>query len=101
MVLVGQWRAFPRGAAGGNPCPLVTGARDLTAGQMQAVAAHYGHESAFITGLAEIFEVDEGEGAGFGGEGFEEGEGDHVVAAEGDEVFEGAGLLRDCFKAFL
>ena len=52
MVLVWQWRAFPRGAAGGNPCPLVTGARDLTAGQMQAVAAHYGHESAFITGLS-------------------------------------------------
>jgi PhzF family phenazine biosynthesis protein len=51
MVQVEQWRVFPRGAAGGNPCPLVTGARELTDGQMRAIAAHYGHESCFVTGL--------------------------------------------------
>jgi trans-2,3-dihydro-3-hydroxyanthranilate isomerase len=52
MVQVQHWRVFPRGAAGGNPCPLVTDARELTAGQMQAIAAHYGHESGFVTSLS-------------------------------------------------
>lgn len=47
-----QWRVFPRGAAGGNPCPVVADAAELTAGQMQAIAAHYGHESAFVTSLS-------------------------------------------------
>lgn len=49
MVRVERWRAFPRDTAGGNPCPLVTDAGQLTAGQMQAIAAHYGQESAFVT----------------------------------------------------
>jgi predicted PhzF superfamily epimerase YddE/YHI9 len=52
MVQVQHWRVFPRGAAGGNPCPLVTDARELTAGQMRAIAAHYGHESGFVTSLS-------------------------------------------------
>ena len=52
VVEVEQWQVFPRGTAGGNPCPLVSDARELTAGQMRAVAAHYGHESAFVTGLS-------------------------------------------------
>jgi PhzF family phenazine biosynthesis protein len=48
---VEQWRVFPRGTEGGNPCPLVADARALTSGQMLAIAAHYGHESAFVTAL--------------------------------------------------
>jgi PhzF family phenazine biosynthesis protein len=56
MVRIEQWRAFPRvtaeGNAGGNPCPLVTDARRLTSTQMQAIAAHYGQESAFVTDAA-------------------------------------------------
>jgi len=52
MVQVQQWQVFPRGTAGGNPCPLVTDAQDLTGGQMRAIAAHYGHESAFVTRLS-------------------------------------------------
>lgn len=34
--------------AGGNPVPLVADARGMTAAAMQAVAAAYGHESAFV-----------------------------------------------------
>jgi PhzF family phenazine biosynthesis protein len=52
VVQVEHWRVFPRGEAGGNPCPLVTDARGLTARQMQALAAYYGHESAFLTSLS-------------------------------------------------
>ncbi len=52
VVQVEQWQVFPRGLAGGNPCPLVSDARELTAGQMRAIAAYYGHESAFVTGLS-------------------------------------------------
>jgi trans-2,3-dihydro-3-hydroxyanthranilate isomerase len=52
VVQVHQWRVFPRVTAGGNPCSLATDARQLTAGQMQAIAAHYGHESAFVTSLS-------------------------------------------------
>jgi len=51
MVEVGHWSVFRRGREGGNPCPVVTGAERLTPGQMQAIAAHYGHESAFVTEL--------------------------------------------------
>jgi PhzF family phenazine biosynthesis protein len=49
MMEVGQWSVFRRGQTGGNPCPVITGARPLTPGQMQAIAAHYGHETAFVT----------------------------------------------------
>jgi predicted PhzF superfamily epimerase YddE/YHI9 len=51
VVQVERWRVFPRGAVGGNPCPLVTDARGLAARQMQVIAAHCGHESAFVTSL--------------------------------------------------
>jgi PhzF family phenazine biosynthesis protein len=49
MIEVGQWSVFRRGQTGGNPCPVITGARSLTPGQMQAIAAHYGHETVFVT----------------------------------------------------
>lgn len=52
MVEVEQWSVFRRGQAGGNPCPVIAEARSLTSGQMQAIAAHYGHESAFVTSVA-------------------------------------------------
>jgi PhzF family phenazine biosynthesis protein len=51
MLEVEQWLVFPRTATGGNPCPVITDARPLSRAQMQAVAAHYGHESAFVTGV--------------------------------------------------
>ena len=51
VVRVEQWRVFPRSAAGGNPCPLVTDTQELTAAQMQAIAARYGHESGFVTSM--------------------------------------------------
>jgi PhzF family phenazine biosynthesis protein len=52
MVEVEHWSAFRRGQAGGNPCPVVTEARSLTPGHMQAIARHYGHESVFVTALS-------------------------------------------------
>ncbi|ALM87296.1 phenazine biosynthesis protein [Bordetella sp. N] len=36
------------GPRGGNPVPLVLDARGMQAADMQALAAHYGHESAFV-----------------------------------------------------
>lgn len=39
---------FTRDSRGGNPVPLVVDARDMSATDMQGVAAQYGHESAFI-----------------------------------------------------
>ncbi|HJP76989.1 MAG TPA: PhzF family phenazine biosynthesis isomerase [Pseudonocardiaceae bacterium] len=39
---------FADGPGGGNPCPVVTGADDLTDEQMRGVAQRYGHESAFV-----------------------------------------------------
>lgn len=39
---------FTRDARGGNPVPLVLDARTMSTADMQAVAAQYGHESAFI-----------------------------------------------------
>lgn len=50
MVEIGQWVVFPRSSTlGGNPCPLVTDAGGLAPSQMQAIAAHYCHESGFVT----------------------------------------------------
>jgi hypothetical protein len=51
MVDVTHWSVFRRGQEGGNPCPVVIEGRRFTPGQMQAMARHYGHESAFVTGL--------------------------------------------------
>jgi PhzF family phenazine biosynthesis protein len=39
---------FARGAGGGNPCPIIGAAGDLTTTEMQAIAAHYGEETGFI-----------------------------------------------------
>jgi PhzF family phenazine biosynthesis protein len=36
------------GIGGGNPVPLVLDARQMTSSDMQALAARYGHESAFV-----------------------------------------------------
>ena len=50
MVEIGHWLVFPRaGATGGNPCPLVSDAGGLAPSQMLAIAAHFGHESGFVT----------------------------------------------------
>lgn len=39
---------FPAAANGGNPAPIVLDADAMSADDMRAVAAHYGHESAFV-----------------------------------------------------
>jgi trans-2,3-dihydro-3-hydroxyanthranilate isomerase len=39
---------FPAGPGGGNPAPIVPNARGMEAEAMQALAAHHGHESAFV-----------------------------------------------------
>jgi PhzF family phenazine biosynthesis protein len=51
MVEVEQWSVFRRGNSGGNPCPVITDASGLRPAQMQAIAAHYGHESVFVTSV--------------------------------------------------
>ena len=39
---------FSNGPAGGNPAPVVLDASSMTAAAMRELAAHYGHESAFV-----------------------------------------------------
>ncbi|WP_109477540.1 PhzF family phenazine biosynthesis protein [Paraburkholderia sp. C35] len=39
---------FPNGKGGGNPAPIVLNADRMTSDEMMAVAARYGHESAFV-----------------------------------------------------
>ena len=51
MIDVERWSVFQRGAGGGNPCPVITDAAGLRPAQMQAIAAHYGHESVFVTSV--------------------------------------------------
>jgi PhzF family phenazine biosynthesis protein len=41
-------RCFCRWAGGGNPAPIALDARAMTDGEMQEVARHFGHESAFV-----------------------------------------------------
>lgn len=41
-------RVFVNGPGGGNPVPLVAGARGMSAAQMQDIARTHGHESAFV-----------------------------------------------------
>ncbi|RQR71605.1 PhzF family phenazine biosynthesis isomerase [Burkholderia sp. Bp9012] len=41
-------RVFPAGQGGGNPAPVVLDADSLSADEMMAIAARYGHESAFV-----------------------------------------------------
>ena len=52
MVTVEHWSVFRRGRDGGNPCPVVTDAAGLRPAQMRAIADHYRHESAFVTGVS-------------------------------------------------
>jgi PhzF family phenazine biosynthesis protein len=47
-VSVMHFRVFKRGDAGGNPCPVVTDAAQLTEDDMQQLAAHFGEESGFV-----------------------------------------------------
>lgn len=47
-VEVVNTRVFAVGPTGGNPCPVVPSADDLTAGQMQALAQRFGLDTAFI-----------------------------------------------------
>ncbi|WP_353193421.1 PhzF family phenazine biosynthesis isomerase [Pandoraea pnomenusa] len=44
---------FPAAQNGGNPAPIVLDADALSADDMRAVAAHYGHESGFIMAPAD------------------------------------------------
>jgi PhzF family phenazine biosynthesis protein len=39
---------FTHMGAGGNPCPIVLDAAALSADDMRAIAAHFGHESGFV-----------------------------------------------------
>lgn len=48
MSNVSLIRVFVRDGRGGNPVPLVADAQGMDAAAMQAVAAGYGHESAFV-----------------------------------------------------
>ncbi|BBQ02387.1 putative isomerase YddE (plasmid) [Burkholderia sp. SFA1] len=41
-------RVFSAGAGGGNPAPIVLDADVLSAEEMKAIAANYGHETAFV-----------------------------------------------------
>ncbi|MBN3776399.1 PhzF family phenazine biosynthesis protein [Burkholderia sp. Ac-20345] len=41
-------RVFPAGPGGGNPAPVVLDADAMSADEMKAIAARYGHESAFV-----------------------------------------------------
>nr|WP_082664963.1 PhzF family phenazine biosynthesis isomerase [Burkholderia ambifaria] len=41
-------RVFPAGRGGGNPAPVVLDADAMSADEMMAIAASYGHESAFV-----------------------------------------------------
>lgn len=46
-VVVAHHDVFASRPGGGNPCPVVVDAGDLTAARMQSIAAHFGHESGF------------------------------------------------------
>ncbi|WP_424814496.1 PhzF family phenazine biosynthesis protein [Roseococcus sp. YIM B11640] len=39
---------FPAGPGGGNPAPIVPDARGMSGEEMRVLAAHHGHESAFV-----------------------------------------------------
>lgn len=47
-VSVELFSVFAEGPGGGNPCPVVAAADDLSPTDMLAIARHYGHESAFL-----------------------------------------------------
>lgn len=48
MTSVDLVNVFTHAGAGGNPCPLVSDARGMSADAMQAVAKAHGHESGFV-----------------------------------------------------
>ena len=48
-ITVTHTSVFSDGVGGGNPCPVVLEAADLTAAQMQAITRRYGQESVFVT----------------------------------------------------
>ena len=53
-------RDDPDGEGGGNPCPVVFGAESLSDGELLALAAGFGHETAFVvpaTGDADGAEI--------------------------------------------
>src|SRR5579862_2044454 len=47
-VAVEVLSVFTFGGRGGNPCPVVTDARGMSAADMQDVARRYGHEAGFV-----------------------------------------------------
>lgn len=49
VVTVAHFQVFERGPAGGNPCPIVAEAADLSAADMQQLAAQLGEESGFVS----------------------------------------------------
>lgn len=49
---------FSAGPGGGNPAPIVPDARGMEAAAMQALAAHHGHESAFVLPPADPMAAD-------------------------------------------
>lgn len=48
MTSVDLVNVFTHQGKGGNPCPLVVDARDMSGEEMQAVARKHGHESGFV-----------------------------------------------------
>lgn len=42
-------RVFPAAPGGGNPAPVVLDADEMSADEMKAIAARYGHESVFVS----------------------------------------------------
>ncbi|MFI5730993.1 PhzF family phenazine biosynthesis protein [Kribbella sp. NPDC051587] len=50
-------RVFPAGPGGGNPAPIVVDADEMSDDEMQAVARSSGHESGFVVGTPEGFDL--------------------------------------------
>jgi predicted PhzF superfamily epimerase YddE/YHI9 len=48
MTEIDLVNVFTHTGRGGNPCPIVIDASNLTAAGMQSVARHFGHESGFV-----------------------------------------------------
>jgi PhzF family phenazine biosynthesis protein len=48
-VAVTHFRVFGRAAGGGSPCPVVEDSTELSADDMQQLAAHLGEESGFVS----------------------------------------------------
>ncbi len=48
MPAIDVVNVFTHAGAGGNPCPIVSDASGMSAEDMRAIAARYGHESGFV-----------------------------------------------------